>query len=450
MRKTIIALAAALVCALAAHAGSEAEYNSILSSITGAEKGKWKTVNLKSFGAKGDGRTDCKPAFDKAMAKAKKNGGAHIVLSAGTYLVNGPINLTSNVWIELKDGATIKFGENPDFYPVVETSWEGTFVRNYSPFIRGYKVKNVSITGDGTIDGNAGNTFSTWRKLQDPDKMVSREQNHNGTPYENRVFGKGHYLRPQLMQFFESEKINIEGVKITNSPFWCIHLLCSENIICRGLKYDAKLVNNDGIDPEYSRNILIENIYFNNGDDNVAIKSGRDNDGWKTARPTENIIIRNCKLKGLHGVVIGSEMSAGVRNVYVKDCKATEYCKRGLYLKSNADRGGFIKNINFENVEFDEVEDLIYITTKYANEGSGSTNYTEISDIHVNGVKCKKVRNSAIVMQGVAEKPIHDVTLENINVDEAKTGLSINNTKNVVVNNCNIGGNISGAPSQAK
>jgi polygalacturonase len=311
-------------------------------------------------------------------------------------------------------------------------------------------VKNVSITGDGTIDGNAGNTFSTWRKLQDPDKMVSREQNHNGTPYENRVFGKGHYLRPQLMQFFDSEKINIEGVKITNSPFWCIHLLCSENIICRGLKYDAKLVNNDGIDPEYSRNILIENIDFNNGDDNVAIKSGRDNDGWKTARPTENIIIRNCKFKGLHGVVIGSEMSAGVRNVYVKDCKATEYCKRGLYLKSNADRGGFIKNINFENVEFDEVEDLIYITTKYANEGAGSTNYTEISDIRVNGVKCRKVRNSAIVMQGVAEKPIHDVTLENIDVDEAKTGLSINNTKNVVVNNCNIGGNISGVPSQAK
>ena len=251
MRKTIIALAAALVCSLAAHAGSEAEYNSILSSITGAEKCNWKTVNLNSFGSKGDGRPDCKPAFDNAMAKAKKNGGAHIVLSAGTYLVNGPINLTSNVWIELKDGATLKFSENPDFYPIVETSWEGTFVRNYSPFIRGYKVKNVSITGDGTIDGNAGNTFSTWRKLQDPDKMVSRVQNHNGTPYENRVFGKGHYLRPQLMQFFESEKINIEGVKITNSPFWCIHLLCSENIICRGLKYDAKLVNNDGIDPEY-------------------------------------------------------------------------------------------------------------------------------------------------------------------------------------------------------
>jgi len=101
-------------------------------------------------------------------------------------------------------------------------------------------------------------------------------------------------------------------------------------------------------------------------------------------------------------------------------------------------------------VEFDEVEDLIYITTKYANEGAGSTNYTEISDIRVNGVKCRKVRNSAIVMQGVAEKPIHDVTLENIDVNEAKTGLSVNNTKNVVVNNCNIGGNISGAPSQAK
>lgn len=140
-----------------------------------------------------------------------------------------------------------------------------------------------------------------------------------------------------------------------------MHLLKSENIICRGLRYDAKLVNNDGIDPECSRNILIEDIEFNNGDDNVAIKSGRDNDGWTHGSPSENIVIRNCRFKGLHAVVIGSEMSAGVRNVFVENCTYGGYCKRGIYIKTNPDRGGFVNNLYVKNCEFDEVEDLFML-----------------------------------------------------------------------------------------
>ena len=103
-------------------------------------------------------------------------------------------------------------------------------------------------------------------------------------------------------------------------------------------------MNNDGIDPECSRNILIENIEFNNGDDNIAIKSGRDNDGWASTMPSENIIIRNCRFKGLHAVVLGSEMSSGVQNIFVENCTYGGYCKRGIYIKTNPDRGGFIKN----------------------------------------------------------------------------------------------------------
>lgn len=112
-------------------------------------------------------------------------------------------------------------------------------------------------------------------------QQLSREMNHKEVPVAERNFGEGYWLRPHLVQFFDCKNITIEDVFITNAPFWCIHLLKSENIICRGIRYDAKLVNNDGIDPEYTRNLLIENIEFNNGDDNVAIKCGRDNDGWK-------------------------------------------------------------------------------------------------------------------------------------------------------------------------
>ena len=148
---------------------------------------------------------------------------------------------------------------------------------------------------------------------------------------------------------FAHEEKYYPVVSITNSPFWCVHLLKSENIICRNLRYDAKLMNNDGIAPECSRNVLIEGVEFNNGDDNVAIKSGRDNDGWNAKMPSENIIIRNCHFKGLHAVVIGSEMSAGVRNVIVEDCDYAGYCKRGIFIKTNPDRGGFAENVYVKN-----------------------------------------------------------------------------------------------------
>lgn len=238
----------------------DAHRDSLLNIITGAQLQK-KVVSILKFGAKAGGVKDCKQAFDKAMAWAKRNGGARIVVPQGEYLVRGPIHFVSNVTLELQQGAVLNFDASPELYlPVVKTSWEGTFVYNYSPFIYGYELNNVAIVGKGSINGNAGNTFSTWRKQQNDDKMVSRNQNHSEVPYEERRFGDGHKLRPQLIQFYRCKGVTMEDVFITNSPFWCVHLLMSENIICRGLRYDAKLVNNDGIDPEYSRNILIENI----------------------------------------------------------------------------------------------------------------------------------------------------------------------------------------------
>lgn len=345
IQKNILLVIAALYICIPSMAISDtdrtARRDSILSQITGADIPQ-ATIDITSLGAIGNGEKDCKPAFDKAMKKAVRTGGLHIIVPAGEYLLNGPIHFTSNVCLELQDGATLKFSPEPKYYlPLVKTSWEGTFIQNYSPFIYGYQVENISIIGKGTIDGNAGSSFATWKSMQKKGQQLTRDMNHNETPVSERNFGEGYFLRPQLIQLFECRNITIEGVFITNSPFWCIHLLKSENIICRDIRYDAKLVNNDGIDPEYTRNLLIENITFNNGDDNIAIKCGRDNDGWKTNCPSENIIIRNCKFKGLHGVVLGSEMSAGIQNIFIENCTYGGYCKRGIYIKTNPDRGGF-------------------------------------------------------------------------------------------------------------
>lgn len=448
MKKVLLLFVLAMVSiAMNAMNYDVAKRDSILKNITGAKMPEAK-VSLLDFGAKGDGKKDCLSAFKKALQQSKKKGGLRIVVPSGTYYIKGSIHLVSNTCIELQEGAVLKFDPDPKKYlPMVKTSWEGTFMQNYSPFIYGYGLENVSIIGKGTIDGNAASTFATWRKNQKEAQQLSRKMNHKETPVEQRNFGEGSWLRPQLIQLYNCKNITLSDFFITNSPFWCVHLLKSENIICRGLRYDAKLVNNDGIDPECTRNLLIEDIHFNNGDDNVAIKSGRDNDGWTMGSPSENIIIRNCHFKGLHAVVIGSEMSGGVRNVFVENCDYAGYCKRGLYVKTNPNRGGFVENIYVKNCVFDEVEDLLYVTSMYAGEGMDDNHFTTVKNIYVENMRCRKARAAAIVLQGTAAKPIANVVLKNIDVAEVKNALSMDNTEGVYFSDCHLGGK-AGVPTQ--
>ena len=420
--------------------------DSILGNVSGAKISE-KALSIKNFGAKNDGKTDCRAAFAKAIKKASAMKGAKIVVPAGTYYIKGPIVLASNVCLELQKGATLKFAPEEKYYPMVSTSWEGTFLYNYSPLIYGYGCENVSIIGEGTIDGNAMTTFAKWKPNQKKAQQLSRKMNHEEVPVEERKFGDGYWLRPQLVQLYNCKGITLEGVKITNSPFWCIHLLKSENIICRNLRYDAKLINNDGIDLESSRNILIEGVAFNNGDDNVAIKSGRDNDGWNAKSPSENIIIRNCHFKGLHAVVIGSEMSSGVRNVIVENCDYAGYCKRGIFIKTNPDRGGFVENVFVKDCKFGDVEDLFYVTSRYAGEGLNSHHFSTVRNLFVDGLKCNHVSAAALVLQGTEAKPVTHVSFDHVEVGDAKTGVSFENVLDVNMGECCIGGKV-GTPTQ--
>ena len=452
----ILSMLLSALCAMAYDGDIQVRHDSILSVISGAPSQSASAVSqqrksITAFGAKAGGTTDCLPAFRKAMKlAARTKNGLHIIVPKGEWFVKGPIHLVSNVTLELQEGATLKFSAQPeDYLPVVRTSWEGTFCQNYSPFIYGYGLTNVAIIGKGCIDGNCMETFPQWKKEQKEDQTRSRQYNHEGKSIEDRNFGKDSKLRPHLLQLFDCKDITLEGVFITNSPFWCVHLLRCENVVCRGIRYDAKLVNNDGIDPEMTRNLLIEDIDFNNGDDNVAIKAGRDNDGWREdARPSENIIVRNCRFKGLHGIVIGSEMSAGVRNVFVENCTYAGYTKRGLYVKTNPNRGGFVRDIYFQDVEFGEVEDLFYITSMYAGEGADDNHFTDVEDIHVRNVSCKKASNAAIVLQGTTAKPLRNISFENVSVEECKIGFSSVNTLDIVLRNCTLGGKVDSAPSQ--
>lgn len=445
-----------LVSALSAEAGATtsptdeglALRDSIASVVTGATLPSTVPVLITKFGAKGDGKTDCRKAFEKAMARADKQGGISLIVPPGEWWMEGPLTLTSCVSIELREGAVLRFSPRPESYPQVETSWEGTFLTNYSPFIFARGVHDVTITGKGVIDGNAMSTFATWKPMQKKAQMRSRDMNHAEVPVEERVFGNGDWLRPHLVQFYECERVTLEGVKIINSPFWCIHLLQSRNVVCSSLRFDAKLVNNDGIDPESSRDIIIENIDFDNGDDNVAIKAGRDNDGRRLAGECRNILIRGCRFKGLHGVVIGSEMSGGVRNVVIDSCSVGGYVKRGIYIKTNPDRGGHVNRLFVRNCNFDEVEDLFYVTSKYVGEGLDNDKFSTISSLHVDDMSAKRVTGTALVLQGTEQRPITDVSFRNVSVPEARGGLSFSCTLPVTILDCNIGTLPADVPTQ--
>ena len=400
------------------------------------------TLLLTDFGAKGDSIKDNKPAFDQAMKASKSKNGGKIVVPAGIYIINGPIHFVDNTAIELQKGAKLVFSTNAkDYLPLVPTSWEGTLLYNYSPLIYAYQVKNIAIIGEGTIDGNGKDGFSKWYDLQKPAQALSRKMNHENIPVKDRLFGDGHYLRPQLIQFFECQNILVEGVTIVNSPFWTVHFLKSTNITARKVKFNTFNKNNDGFDPEYSKNILIEDIDFNNSDDNVAIKAGRDHEGRKTAMTSENIIVRNCRFKGLHGVVIGSEMSAGVQNVFVENCSYGGYCKRGIYLKSNADRGGFIRNIYINNLQFGDVEDAVFITSFYHGEGKGYE--TDIRDVFIENLKVKTASHAGLVIQGYPTKKVTNIRFSNVRIDSCTNGISFTDAKQIVFDNVIIGKEVS-------
>ncbi|MDQ1166262.1 glycoside hydrolase family 28 protein [Flavobacterium sp. SORGH_AS_0622] len=396
-------------------------------------------INVLKLGAKGDSITDNKKVFDKAMALCKKNNGGTIIVPKGIYKINGPIHFVSNVNLKIEKGAKIKFSDNPkDYLPLVLTSWEGTMLYNYSPLLYANGCTNISLTGEGTIDGEGGKIWKTFKSKEGEGKNRSREMNHNSTPISERKFGEGYFLRPQMIQFLNCRNILVENIRIENSPFWCLHLLKSESITIRGISYKSLNHNNDGIDPEYAKDVLIENVNFDNGDDNVAIKAGRDHEGRaNTATPSENIVIRNCNFKGLHGVVIGSEMSAGVRNVFVENCKTAGYLKRGIYLKTNADRGGYIKDIFVRNIKLDEVEDCLYITANYHGEGKGFQ--SDISNVHFSDITCNKASESGIVIQGFPDKKIRNISLKNIEIKSAKNALSNENAENVLMTDVFIG-----------
>ena len=327
-----------------------------------------RDFSIADYGAKPDG-SKCTAAFAATFAAAERAGGGRVIVPRGKWFT-GAIRFRSNCELHLADGAKVVFSQDPDDYlPAVHTSWEGMECRNYCPLVYAYCCTNVAISGTGLLKGYEGEWKNTkwypWVPQTNGVKAARLQLYTWGAtdhPVEKREIWrmKNAHTRPHLVQFNRCRNVRWSGFRVCNSPFWTLHLYMCRDVSVRGLDVCAHGNNNDGIDVEMSRDVLIERCRFDQGDDGIVIKSGRNRDAWRLATPTENVFVRDCEIVNGHTLLgIGSEISGGVRNVLMKDCTAGSIY-RVFFLKTNRRRGGFLEDIVCENVSVKRAEFSVF------------------------------------------------------------------------------------------
>lgn len=347
---------------------------------------------------------DISEELRRAISDCHRAGGGRVVVPAGTYYTKA-IHLLSNVNLHIEKGATLKFSTTAtDYAPQVPTRWEGIDCLGMSPLIYAYRQENIAVTGKGILDGQA--SWENWWKLRARTsaedkaigKFMGKEKLHdfekNITSIADRIFTEHDELRPQFIQFYQCDRILVEGVTLNNAPFWLLHPLMSKNIIVRNVIFDSHGPNNDGCDPESCENVLIENCIFNTGDDCIAIKSGRNNDGRAWNLPSRNIIVRNCQMKDGHaGVAIGSEISGSCYNVWMEDCQiGSPEMDRPFRIKSNAIRGGVVSGFYIRNINISECKQVVLkLELKYEKVTEGPY-YPLFENILLENITCQKSR----------------------------------------------------------
>ena len=459
--KTLLLALLLPACAFAA-GWDDNEYKRIEQSIQ-LPKIAERQFLITSFGAKTTATAaQNQKAINRVISLVSKKGGGKVIIPKGTWNT-GAIELKSHVNLVLEEGATLHFAFEPKFYPLVRTSWEGLACWNYSPCIYAYKATDIAITGKGTIDGGGNNdTFWQWngsprfgykegvtkesQKLGSRSKLLKMAE--DGVPFDERKFGMGYGLRPQLVNMVHCERILIKDVKMINSPFWVIHPLLSKNITVDGVYVWNEGPNGDGCDPEACENVLIQNCVFHTGDDCIAIKSGRNNDGRLWNQPSKNIIIRNCKMEDGHGgVVIGSEISGGCENVYAENCVMdSPHLERILRIKTNNCRGGQVQNINMRNVVVGQCKEaVVKINLDYERKEICYRGFEPIvNNVNVENVTCQKSDYGVLIIGRDSLENVYDINIKNCKFDGVvKEPVKITGkTRNVKFDNLVINGSL--------
>ncbi|ONK09641.1 glycoside hydrolase family 28 protein [Streptomyces sp. MP131-18] len=409
-----------------------------------------RTVTVTDHGAVGDGTTDCTAAIASAIAACHAAGGGHVIVPEGTYLT-GAVHLRDNIDLHLAAGATLRFSRDPAAYlPPVHTRYEGIECLNYSPFVYAHGCRNIALTGSGVIDGRADDThWWDWTRGEDGgdspesiDKRTLRAWAEEGVPVEQRIFGGGHHLRPNMIQFYDCRNVLIEGVTVKDSPMWNIHPVLCRNVTVRGVRVESPNgPNNDGCNPESCAYVLIKDCVFNTGDDCIAFKAGRDADGRRVNVPCHSALVEGCEMRDGHGgVTIGSEMTGGVHNILARDCRMdSPQLDRALRLKSNPNRGGHITDIVFTDITVGTVGDaVIEIALDYENIDTGD-HYPDVHGISVHHLTAES-GSLAWNLLGNDANPIRDVLLHDCAFAGIEEGYVTENVTGLVLREVTING----------
>lgn len=465
MKKTLISLAAFFLCVSSSFAEGIVEraqkaWKDVYPQVEARIKAPTfpdKDYNILDFGKKSN-----KEGFlytkmiNKAIEKCHADGGGRVIVPAGTWLT-GPINLLSNVNLHLEEGATLLFTTDVKEYPIVLTRWEGMDCYNYSPMIYAYKQENIAISGKGTIDGGAsrdnwwgmvGNERWGWKEGQQSQRTgrpILQEWNENGVPVEERQMGDGYGMRVQLVNPVECKNVLIEDVTMLRAAFWVMHPLMCENLTVRRVHVQNDGPNGDGCDPESCKDVLIEDCYFDTGDDCIAIKSGRNRDGLRWARPSENIIVRNCYMKNGHGgVVIGSEISGGYKTLFVENCKMdSPDLERVIRIKTNPCRGGTIEDVYVRNVQVGQCrEAVLKINLDYEPKEKCRRDYPPtVRNVYMENVTCNKSQYGVMIVGLKDRCNVYDIEVKDCSFNGVADGNNITGeVKDIVFDNLKING----------
>jgi len=417
-----------------------------------------RVFDVTRYGARGNGATLATTALDAAIRACTAAGGGRVLVPEGRYLT-GPVRLRSNVELHLARGAVLLFSTDTAHYPLVPTRWEGVELMNYSPLVYAWRERNVAITGPGTLDGQAGEdawwswkgpwtgTVSNgWRQGM-PNQLAARarlfDMAERGVPVAARTFGDGAYLRPPFIQVYGCQNVLIEDVSIRRSPFWQIHPVLSRNVLVRGVDLQGRGPNTDGCDPESCVDVVIERTRFDCGDDCIAIKSGRNADGRRLARPTEDVVIRDCDFREGHaGICVGSEISGGVRRVFGEQCRMdSPDLWHALRFKNNAVRGGVLEDFHFRDIVVGRVgRSAIQCDFNYEEGAKGP--YRPV--LRRVGVERLHVRDTGRVLdaQGLAGAPIRDLSLGDCRFDGVSGASIVRNVDGLRLTDVQVNGRV--------
>lgn len=413
------------------------------------------TYNLKELGADTTGKIKCTDLINKTIERAGEDGGGTLYFPAGEYLT-AAIHMKSNITLHIEAGAVLRFSDDfEDYLPFQNVRWEGVFMKSFAPLINAQNAQNITITGRGILEGQGAKWWAfdlpiiketrktgkateltpIQKKWEEANKRLVVEDYYKPS-LERRFF------RPPFIQFLECENILIEGITLKNSPFWTINPVGCDNVVIHGVTIvnpskDPKGPNTDGINPSSCKNVRISDCYITVGDDCITIKSGRDSDGRKYGRPCENITITNCiMLSGHGGVVIGSEMSGGVKKVAITNC-VFNGTDAGIRVKASRGRGGVVEEIRADNIVMDDIRRNAFIFDLFYDKHSKPEPVTErtpiFRNIHISNITGKNIKKIGYIT-GIEEMPVEEITFSNVNLT-GQEGFTIKTAKNIQFHN---------------